>query len=41
LPLILDRLSINKIILKDFTNIQVELLILYPYLGVPQTVHIF
>ena len=26
---------------KDFNHIQIELLILYPYMRVPQTVHIF
>ena len=26
---------------KDFNHIQIQLLILYPYMGVPQTVHIF
>ena len=28
-------------ILKDFNHIQIQLLILYPYKGVPQTVHIY
>ena len=26
---------------QDFNHIQIQLLILYPYKGVPQTVHIF
>ena len=26
---------------KDFNHIQIQLLILYPYRGVPQTVHIY
>ena len=25
----------------DFNHIQIQLLILYPYMGVPQTVHIY
>ena len=28
-------------IINDFNHIQIQLLILYPYKGVPQTVHIF
>ena len=28
-------------ILQDFNHIQIQLLILYPYKGVPQTVHIY
>jgi len=26
---------------KHFNHIQIQLLILYPYMGVPQTVHIY
>ena len=28
-------------IIHDFNHIQIQLLILYPYKGVPQTVHIY
>jgi len=28
-------------IINDFNHIQIQLLILYPYKGVPQTVHIY
>ena len=28
-------------IIRDFNQIQIQLLILYPYKGVPQTVHIY
>ena len=28
-------------IIDDFNHIQIQLLILYPYMGVPQTVHNF
>ena len=28
-------------IFRDFNHIQIQLLILYPYKGVPQTVHIY
>ena len=28
-------------IIDDFNHIQIQLLILYPYKGVPQTVHIY
>ena len=40
LLMIFKRKKLIKI-LKDFNHIQIQLLILYPYKGVPQTVHIY
>ena len=42
LPLLMIFKEIKLIEIKnDFNHIQIQLLILYPYKGVPQTVHIY
>ena len=41
LPMLMIPKEKIDLVFEYFNNIQIQLLILYPYMGVPQTVHIY